>query len=518
MKILRFLLLTWILTLGAAIPLSAQYLNLLEQPWYAPIPNTPRIGLDSHGLFLTGIPASQAMEAITSFAVERPGAIPELPLRIRYKGSMTGLRFFVTVSVKGEAERFYRPQRIELPLNQQWNDTILQIPVGDARIIECNLSIVNPAHYTIGKRPQLLLSVARLDALEFGQALGKTNTQGATSLSSDPVFRSRILALGNTVPGAVEPWNESFNIAKSRIEKLKTRLVLTDLPASLLLIPNLYAQGVEGVTLEDVEKRLKGTLGGRETLAFIEWLRQYNLSHRNDPVSIVGVGVEHQAGELDGEWAFARPHWEKAHHPLQKAWLALGERLERYEATQRHSYPTMTYAEPQMAELVQMMVDGLLKPKQTATLVGSFAHTNYIDDASQFVRVSMGFYLRQHYGNDYQAVGILVGEGFAVVMPQKKIDTSLMGNDEDAELATLPQSLPLDVAGAGTLEAALAQNFNAKRPYYPADRLPDTAYRFRHLLPRTPEMQFGALLLPSARAAGYLYIPKSAAAAMPPRQ
>lgn len=508
-----------LLMVGATSSLSAQYLNLLEQPWYTPVEASPKVGMDAHGLFLTGIPGAQTMDAITQFSIARPGSTPVLPLRIRYKGGMSGLRFFVTIAVKLEGELFCRPTRIELPLTQQWNDTILQVPIGDARLVECALSLSNPAHYTIGKHPSLLLSVARIDALEIDPILGTSKNSGATSIESDPVFRSRLLALGNTIPGAAQPWSESFKIAQRRIEKAGTRLVLFDLPASVLLMPNLYAQGVEGVSRQDVEKRLKGELGGREVMEFIEWLRAYNLDHRSAPVSIAGVGVERQAGELDGEWAFARPLWEKANgHPLQKAWLAMGEPIERYEAVQRHSYPTMTYTEPQMAELFQMMVDGLLTQKQTATFIGDFAHANYIDDVSQYMRVAMGFYLKQRYAKDYQAVGILVGSGVAVVMPRKKIDTSLAGNAEDAELARLPQSLGLDKAEEGSLEAALDKGFKEKRPYYPAAKLENAPYRFRSLLSRVPETQFGALLLPAARAEGYLYVPKTSAVVMPPKQ
>lgn len=519
MKYLRSLLFSLFLMVSATATLSAQYLNLLDAPWYTPVEGNPNVGLDQNGLFLTGIPAAQTMEAITQFTVDRPSEKTILPLRIRYKAGMTGLRFFVTVSVKLDGELFCRPERYELPMSQQWTDTILQVPIGEARLVECALSLVNPAQYRIGKRPSLLLSIARIDALEFEKVTAETKNAGAIPFESAPAFRSRLLALGNTVPGAVQPWTESFKIAQRRIEKANTRLVLVDLPASVLLMPNLYAQGVEGVSRQDVEKRLKGELGGREVLEFIEWLRTYNLAHRSAPVSIAGVGVEHQAGELDGEWAFAQPLWEKANrHPLQKAWLAMSEPIARYEAAQRHSYSVMTYTEPQMSELFQMMVDGLLSQKQTATFIGSFAHANYIDDVSQFVRLSMGFYLKQRYQQDYQAVGFVVGNGFAVVMPQKKIDTTFAGNAEDAELASIPQSLPLDAAEAGTLEAALAQDFNAKSPYYPAAKLENAPYRFRYLLPRKPASQFGAYLLPAARAEGYFYVPQSAGTAMPPRK
>ncbi len=279
---------------------------------------------------------------------------------------------------------------------------------------------------------------------------------------------ARIIALGESTHGTSEFFKLKHRLLQYGVQELGVRVfILEDNQLRVERINRfvLHGQG----TAETVIKGLFAVWNRAEMLSMIQWVRDYNLEHPDDPVEFVGMDVQDPTLALDSLDGFlkvkgpavrqrvARQHehfrknWRNAfsmEDSVKESWSRKARRVyklvkgleTKWLATAKSRRDSMrVYWATQNARLVQQCiesirtggfegrdkamaenVDWVLEHRPAGTRAMVWAHDFHVNRGeaavakhNYFEGKSMGSHLAKKYGEDYRAFGLFTYQGQA---------------------------------------------------------------------------------------------------------
>lgn len=299
----------------------------------------------------------------------------------------------------------------------------------------------------------------------------------------------KIIAFGETIHGSETVCCYVFNAIKESIENDKCKLVLLEIPMDLSFRWNLYVKGLlPEETISEIDEELYTTVLSKEIISsFLAWLRDYN-KNLTDKVNIMGLdnSIGSSIGSLeDCVWSL----YETKGRPdkIVPILLALGQKEssdllklietnkdfeDLFEAEDYKMYISILNQEAidlSPANLVnfdyyrnikrqrdkrmwQNMKNIIQIYNQQNEQIILYAHYLHINKLNLFPydpeKVSLGYYISQHFGKDYYPISLIVGEG----------DITLVEFDEKGK--GLYKKYALDYPPANSIEYICSNTFN----------------------------------------------------------
>ncbi|MBD8489825.1 erythromycin esterase family protein [Echinicola sp. CAU 1574] len=255
---------------------------------------------------------------------------------------------------------------------------------------------------------------------------------------------SRIIGLGESSHGVEEMQEAKNEMVKALIEQGNCNLVMFELPDLFMLKMNDYVLGktTEGFPQKTPQVGFFGlTVKNKE---LFDWIREYNLKNKTK-VSVAGMDFSLKWRELvekkikeykegscyKGLWH----HSSKLYPDSLYNYIKNNQKKLEAEAGKSNYRQLLEYSQgynqalnvlsvqlyPQirdsiMANNVINLVEKNLKKGEKGVVYGHLSHINRLRTSnSDFV--SLGNRLAKHFGDQYFAIGILVGEGEVQGMP-----------------------------------------------------------------------------------------------------
>lgn len=308
---------------------------------------------------------------------------------------------------------------------------------------------------------------------------------------SSSTMNKRILALGETIHRTESLNNLAFDIIKERIVRHNCKLVLLEIPLSVGLYLNRYVKNDERYTLDFYKKNIE-PLTTNSLTDLLNWIKQYNHEHNNevtllgidgDPYSFSGkmslchfidcANTEHKLDSLCYN-ILSNPNSEidqicipTGLFPKKDSLLLQYclNNIKQYESVRLQ----FAHRDEKMVDTFQKIYDTYATEKTTVTLYEHFMHSNYLmTSGTAFIHnsPSMGYYMKQLYGNDYASLALSTYQG------------STWFNDEKNELVYKP----IQQAPYGSIEYAMTQNKNDSITYLStADFSTNPIYKMRYI-------------------------------------
>lgn len=121
---------------------------------------------------------------------------------------------------------------------------------------------------------------------------------------------ARIVALGESSHGTSEFFRLKHRVLEYLVRKHGFRLFAIEDQQLEMEKVNAYVQGASG-SVEEAMRGMFGVWATTEVRDLIEWLRQYNAEHQDDPVEFVGIDMQNPTLPIDSLFSFAKrydPH------------------------------------------------------------------------------------------------------------------------------------------------------------------------------------------------------------------
>jgi len=268
----------------------------------------------------------------------------------------------------------------------------------------------------------------------------------------------KIIGLGEFTHGSLSVKNVFHQVAKNLITSNNCKVIALELSPDMGLLYDLYVQGDTSTYLKnDISEMTQTVIDDyKETLNFLEWLREYN-SHTTDKIHLVGINVDDQLnlylfdyfyvvlGKEKGK-PYLKDFYDKngSYNPqfskmLEKARndiylknkigkscfnyliYSLNSASQFILKTQDSTIPSnnkklflgsQTLRDSIMSERVKAVSDIFLNENEKLLV---FAHNGHISKDKSFFypenKLRMGYYLNKKFGNSYFNLSIQSGKG-----------------------------------------------------------------------------------------------------------
>lgn len=420
-----------------------------------------------------------------------------LSLHIKYK--TTDCKYLIiTFHSIGRNAKVVSSDTISMALSNIWTDYSYDITCKSQFSLEVTIESEGTQPSKIGN-----VSIASFDLLCNGKELEKC----PEDVTSDQLNESSvktwqefllsstmnkcILALGETVHRTESLNNLASDIIKERIIRHNCKLVLLEIPLSMGLYLNRYIKNDERYTLDFYKKYIE-PLTTHSLIPLFNWIKQYNHEHNNevtllgidgDPYSFLGkmslchyIDCANTGHKLDSLCynILSNPNTEIAQMCIPTGYFPKEDSLLlQYCLNNIKQYDSVrlqfAHRDEKMVDTFQKIYDAYAIEKTTVTLYTHFMHSNYLmTSGTAFIHnsPSMGYYMKQLYGNDYACLALSTYQG------------STWFNDAHNELVYKP----IQQAPYGSIEYAMTQNKNDTITYLStADFSTNPIYKIRYI-------------------------------------
>ena len=329
----------------------------------------------------------------------------------------------------------------------------------------------------------------------------------------------KYLGLGETSHGTETYEKLICEVMKERILNHQCKLVLFELPLNRMLYVNRYVKNDERFNIERISEYLKNTFTAESTIDFIQWVKAYNASHKNE-ISVLGFDFEEHSSEIAGQISrYIRSlniSNVKAVNDLCDSIVVtdnISSLLTMFDRTNLDGvvgseevglirscisdlqiYDRLWTRDGRMSKAVEQIFSKYLTSDATVTFWGHFNHMNYISIGCVpdfYLCPSLGSALRGKYGEDYSCIAFSALKGETIGKPFLDWVHYKM---EDAP----EESIEYQVGKWGKFPAFLS-----------VDKLQETSiYKMRFTYQREIKNQF-KYLIPGNRVDGIIVVDKT---------
>ncbi|MDR0602740.1 MAG: erythromycin esterase family protein [Bacteroidales bacterium] len=350
----------------------------------------------------------------------------------------------------------------------------------------------------------------------------------------------RIIALGETVHGNETIAESAFQLIKYQVKNNGCKLVVLEKMAEEILIFNRFIQGDKSVHIDSILHKYVTHKGSLNTLLSINqlrefclWLKEYNKTV-DEKVWLMGMDYEFmtifrrkalseylsginrnlKSADIDEICLLLLKEpidiTEEVNNRISELWHIIRFVLYPYlggqesEIVQRYIFEILETKElfnskktlqrdSVMAGNMGFYMDLLCKNGEKAIVYAHFLHTNYVD---QFSGSSFGYYMRDHFDDDY----------FHIVMTTAQGTTSTL-------FSINPDTLQLPVENS--IEFAL-NKMDANYFYIPVSKIKNSFMQIRCMGLVMKKNQFeNGYISPEGRMGGIIFIRQSKAISFP---
>ena len=412
------------------------------------------------------------------------------------------------VTCLGQNEDILRKDTVNINGNQDWDELFLSIDLKSTYYIVISIY----AHSFKNDDTNSRLSIDHVSLLVDGKNINNVNHSDRKEVELSPLKvipltiindllkiemlsakQNTIIGIGETFHGSSTMHRIAYQVVKNMVLHNNCKLILFEVQTAMALKWNLFINGYDidqNELLEDLEE---STMSKNELIELLNWLREYNANNSLQRVKLVGLDIrisslkttylthdylfylnkhnntpilEELLNEYyiqkDGVYSFLKANQgelEKVMGVFEYKWLLnyfyIYQDISQIPGYIEHGlYNSRDYF---MWLNFEYAVKLGLQSGEKAALYGHWGHINKLS-VGNTTTLSLGYYINQHYGNKYKAIGLLGGEG------QFTIGTS--GN------------YPLNEPPIGSLEAA-AMKLDIPLFFYSTSKLPFTPLLMR---------------------------------------
>ena len=537
MKIKQNLLLLFptLLFMQCNVKDDTAYKSALDYKWTSdPVHVYQRSSIDStiipHAMFLETIWDEKGIIG-TLVPIQKTNST--ISVKIKYKTDHCE-KLSVMLATIGACERINAIDTIQLHTTEEWAESTHIVKIKNAHLL--NISI--EAAGTVEKNAEVWIS--DFEILINGKSI-HTQKKGNIHIREKdvinwskhdyhnlPFMEDRIVALGESAHGTQTMNDLAFSILKERIVKHQCTQVMLEIPLEFSFYINRYIKNDENFKLEEIATYLENSLYSNSLLSFLEWLKEYNLTH-DEKVSFWGFDLNFiefkskvdlfnffytlnkdlHSKDIDticeylldmrsyfGEIISICKNSPNLIRVFHEDELKLMLHCLKVTDKENKRYFRYINRDNAMNEITTFIMDNFLKDDKTATLYGHLGHLNYLSaqDLSILNFFPFGYYMKNKYKDDYSCIAITTNQGSALLTKS----TAEFGFG-DSELMPAPQE---------SLEYQL-NRFKKDSIYLPM-RVLDCGdlLKVRHVGNRDIEEQF-RYMIPKSRMDGVLFIKKS---------
>jgi erythromycin esterase-like protein len=354
-----------------------------------------------------------------------------------------------------------------------------------------------------------------------------------------PILNNKVLSLGETLHGSATLAKCALAITEDQIRYNNCRLVIQELPIDEALYLNLYIQGKlpENAIdeLEDRTRLLSGTTAIEEIIDFLKWLREYNETIV-DKVKLSGFDIINPI-ILKGTYPLREYVVAHINHKTQNLLVPLFHLMsdghaskETLEYVYSHSTSLAVFFGEEDFKLFkfclekQLMVEDMFYSSEIAkkrydtnlrrdyymwlnvkeilkaydndtnkiVLMGHNAHLNKSRNNDQTAsNRSLGYYLSQHFGENYQAIALTVGKGERIAMSKGLIYEEVLPSAIDNSIEKIVEKI------------------NISSFFYPSNKLDNNVLFIRDMPMSSYKKNFIQSKILNKRIDGFIYIDES---------
>lgn len=306
------------------------------------------------------------------------------------------------------------------------------------------------------------------------------------------------IGLGETFHGSLTLDRVRNQVIQNMVLHNNCKLILSEVPIEVAFEWNLFINGCD-IDKEELREGLRGYAGSKDGLIErFDWLREYNANNPSQRVQVVGLdismGGQQKISYLIHDYLSClnkhknEPILEELLHEYDTrkdrvySFLeANQEELEKVMGDFEYKwFLNFFYINQNLSQIPGYMENGLwnsrdyfmwlnfecavkigLRNGEKAVLESHWGHINKVSVGKKTIR-SLGYYINQHYGNKYKAIGLLGGEG------------SFYSSYDGVKFSNRSLNKP----PIGSLEAA-AMKSDIPFFFYPTSQLPSTTLLMR---------------------------------------